>query len=101
MDQAKNILGDFERLFPEFAAYWRSQDNLFLEEDGSFRPCGVFSRAAEYIWEPSRQLTEKDWNGLAELVRKYFDAGEELRGVLGACLVEDLQFEECSSLFCR
>ena len=99
MSENEELLADFIRILPAFDVYWPSPDNLFREDDGSYTPCGVFAAASTYIRENSGQLSQAQWRNLGHLVVKYFNAGEDMRGVLGACLVENLEFEACSKAF--
>jgi hypothetical protein len=95
----QQVLEDFIHVLPDFATYWAAPDNLFREKDGTYTACGVFACLADFLRENATSLSAGDWRSVGDLIEKYFAAGEEMRGVLGACLIENMQFEKCSQLF--
>lgn len=95
----KQVLEDFIHLLPGFATYWASPDNLFCEEDGTYTACGVFACVADFLREKAATVSVGHWRSVGDLIEKYFAMGEEMRGVLGACLIENMQFEKCSQIF--
>jgi hypothetical protein len=97
----QQLLDDFSFALPGFSAAWDDPENLFREEDGSFTHCGVFSSVSHYLRDRAADLSDDQWRAVGSLVEKYFAAGDELRGCLGACLIENMEFEEYSPIVRR
>jgi hypothetical protein len=92
-----STLADMSTVLPGFRAYWDAPENLFLEADGSYWACGVLAMAAEFVIENHRNLSDEAWVGLARQVRLLYDQSDDMRGCLGACFIENLEFKACST----
>jgi len=45
----KELLENLVRITPEFLSAWNNEDNLFINEDGSFSVHGVFAEFSSFI----------------------------------------------------
>ena len=87
-------------IFPTFAAYWESADNLFREGDGSYTVCGLFSHFTHFVRE---YFLSFQTSALAELRRLIEDClaetDRDISNDIGACFLENMISEEFTSAF--
>lgn len=90
MPPADDVLKDCIAVFPSFRAYWAENGSYFHDERGDFNACGVFLLLTWLIFERHKRVSNRQWQRLGRLAKKYFDLGEPSQGMLGACLIEHL-----------
>jgi hypothetical protein len=55
----KELLENLVQIAPEFLSAWNNEDNLFINEDGSFSVHGVFTEFSSFIRDNFGHLDEK------------------------------------------
>jgi len=94
----EETLAECVEAVPGFASFWASEgDSWYVDEDGSFASCGVFMLLCEYIKEDPERMSDGHWRALGRVARVYFDRDEACRGMIGACLIEGVQFQPFSA----
>jgi hypothetical protein len=93
-----DTLSDCVRLFPAFGPYWKSEDNTFRDDDGSFTVCGVYLLLSWFVRERWQSFTEADWRAFAELASDHAKKVQNPDGDIGACPIEQLEGEAYSHL---
>src|SRR5262245_15196322 len=101
MLRAEGVLNDCTAVFPSFRDYWTENGWYFEDEKGNFNACGVFLLLTWLIYERFKRISDRQWQRLGLLAKKYFDLGEPTRGMLGACLIEPLEAREFSGKVLR
>jgi alpha-amylase/alpha-mannosidase (GH57 family) len=87
-------------IFPQFAAYWESADNLFRETDGSYTVCGVFSHFAHFVREYFPSFQSSALSQLGRLIEDCLtEPHTEISNDTGACFLENMISEEFTSAF--
>jgi alpha-amylase/alpha-mannosidase (GH57 family) len=87
-------------IFPDFAAYWDSADNLFREGDGSYTVCGVFSHFTHFVREYFPSFQSSALSELGQLIEDCLaEPQTELWNDTGACFLENMTSEEFTSAF--
>jgi len=64
---ASYILEELIRIRPDFRQYWEGE-NYFLEEDGSFTACGVFSQFTDFFREQHHKMKKEELEAVTALV---------------------------------
>jgi hypothetical protein len=82
-------------IFPEFAAYWESSDNLFHERDGSYTVCGVFSHFTHFLREYFPSLQSSALSELRQFIEDCLaEPHTEISNETGACFLENMISEQ-------
>jgi hypothetical protein len=66
---ANDILAELIRIRPDFQAHWASE-NLFLDDDGTFTACGVFSQFTGFFRERHHEMKKEELEAVAALVSR-------------------------------
>ena len=101
MPQAEDVLNDCIAVFPSFRNYWAKDGCYFQDDNANFNACGVFLLLTWLINERCKRISDRQWQRLGLLAKKYFDLGEPSQGMLGACLIEHLEAREFSGKVLR
>jgi hypothetical protein len=92
--------GRLVAIFPQFAAYWESADNLFRETDGSYTVCGVFSHFTHFVREYFPSFQSSALLQLGRLIEDCLaEPHTEISNDTGACFLENMISEEFTSTF--
>jgi hypothetical protein len=87
-------------IFPQFAAYWESADNLFRETDDSYIVCGVFSHFTHFVREYFASFQSSALSQLARLIEDCLtEPHTEISNDTRACFLENMLSEEFTSAF--
>lgn len=87
-------LETLSRLVPGFAAHW-AKGSLFIREDGTFSPHGVFAECSAFVREEFPSLSKDSIEGLLAFVNDAFEGryGEEISNAAATCFLENLAGE--------
>jgi hypothetical protein len=91
MVAASKVLNDCVAVFPSFERYWEENGWYFHDKSGSYNGCGVLMLLTWLLYERFKRVSNRQWRRLGALAKKYFDMGEPIRGIVGACLIEPLE----------
>lgn len=93
---AATILAALVATFPEFDARWRSADNLFREDDGSFTPCGVYCAFSEFYSERWSTFSAGQFVELGRFVTRCMLVAHSTADEAAAtCFLENIAAEPC------
>jgi len=59
------------KLFPDFSGNWASNDNLFINEDGSYTYHGLFSEFSNYFRDNFKNFSDEQLKELFSNVEKW------------------------------
>jgi hypothetical protein len=66
----KELLENLVQIAPEFQSAWNNEDNLFIDEDGSFSVHGVFAEFSSFIRDNFGLLDENRRKKLFDYIEK-------------------------------
>jgi hypothetical protein len=88
---APELRDRLELIFPSFASYWTSPDNLFRHEQGDDAMCGVFAAFSYFVRERFDSIEPKALDDLGQFIEQCLEMrGSELWNDCRACLLENL-----------
>lgn len=59
------------KLFPDFSGNWASNDNLFINEDGSYTYHGLFSEFSNYFRDNFKNFSDEQLRELFSSIEKW------------------------------
>jgi hypothetical protein len=66
----KELLENLVQIAPEFLSVWNNEENLFIDEDGSFSVYGVFTEFSSFIRDNFGLLDENRRKKLFDYIEK-------------------------------
>jgi hypothetical protein len=81
---------DCVAVFPSFRAYRAERGWYSADDDGAVAPGALLILLAWLVQERLPRVSDRQWRRLGALARVYYDRGEPVRGMLGACPLEPL-----------
>jgi hypothetical protein len=87
-------------VFPDFTTIWKSPNNLFREDDGTFTQCGVFAECSHYICERYESISQEHIEMLDKFLNRCMaQPGTDLDIAATTCFLENLIEERFSDEF--
>jgi len=90
---AQDLLQFLTSNFPEFENYWHSDDNYFVDDDGSYSASGVSAQFSHYFYESDNaaKLNERSLVILFKFIEyESIRKNSELSDALFTCFVENI-----------
>jgi hypothetical protein len=95
---AQQLLDQLLEILPSFGNRWRSADNVFREDDGSFTECGAFAACSHFVRENYERLSANQRSQLGALVGQCMSSpNAALSNAAATCFLENLSEERFSS----
>ena len=95
---AQELLDQLVEILPSFGDAWRSAENLFRADDGSFTESGVFASCSHFVRENYEQLSAHQRSQLGGLVGQCMGSPNgALSEAAATCFLENLSTERFSN----
>lgn len=93
----KELLENLVQIAPEFLSVWNNEDNLFIDEDGSFSVHGVFAEFSSFICDNFGLLDEnrrkKLFDYIEECANTDIHSENGVSNAASTCFLENLAGE--------
>ncbi len=94
---AHDVLDGLTQIFPDFTSYWRSEGDIFREQDGTFTPCGLFLVFTGFVRGHYGRFNPEVIDALVIYLEECMDWSKlDLHNDVATCFLENLTDEPFS-----